>query len=473
MVGPLPVDRNPSMAEMIKMDIASKRHAIMLSKVAHSSSTVVTKGPSSAHLFQVLRSDRFEHISCLITMLNFIFYGIEVHVLARQHKPGKHLSLSVIMVLFTIYFGCELSGRLYAYRKVFFFGEERWWNMVDALVVLASIFEIFMDQFGSDKSFLRFAQIARMLRIFRIIRAFRFLQDLKTLVHSILSTMQQLVWTIALIFLLLYMFAIMFTEAATSSGLRLLETTEDGTWPCNADENDAQCSLQTKYGDLLVSMLTLYMSITGGMDWSEAFEPLTQSDVGPMFASMFIVFLTFTTLAVMNVVTAIFCQSAIDGAANQRDVQMQKFEEQQEMYSKQLREVFQELDENASGDLTMDEFEIGIVKTKVQTFFESMELRIQEARVLFQLLQSEEGKSIEIDAFVDGCLQLRGSARNFDVALLRYECRYLSSKVTELLRKSEEQWALNTPQASFNSSAKAASPSGNEHQAMNWREYVK
>merc|ERR1719362_2545161 len=114
------------------------------------------------------------------------------------------------------------------------------------------------------------------------------------------------------------------------------------------------------------------------MDWSDAFGPLANSDVGPIFASLFIVFLTFTTLAVMNVVTAIFCQSAIDGAANQRDVQMQKFEEQQEMYSKQLREVFQELDENASGDLTMDEFEIGIVQSKVQTFFESMELRIQE-----------------------------------------------------------------------------------------------
>merc|ERR1712032_705553 len=144
-----------------------------------------------------------------------------------------------------------------------------------------------------------------------------------------------------------------------------------------------------------------------------------------------------------NVVTAIFCQSAIEGAAKQKEVQMQKYEEHREMYSQQLREVFKDIDADESGDLSVEEFEIGLSNPRVQTFFESMELRIHEARVLFQLLQSGKGKKIEIDDFVDGCLQLRGDARNFDVALLRYECRYLSSNFAEL-KTSLEQWEFNT-----------------------------
>merc|ERR1719362_425534 len=173
------------------------------------------------------------------------------------------------------------------------------------------------------------------------------------------------------------------------------------------------------------------------MDWSDAFGPLANSDVGPIFASLFLVYLTFTTLAVMNVVTAIFCQSAIDGAANQREVQMQKFEEQQELHSKQLGDVFKAIDMDGSGDLTLDEFELGVMNPKVQTFFESMELSIQEGRLLFHLLRSGEDNAIDIDDFVEGCLQLRGSARNFDVALLRYECRNLSNTVREFLEASK------------------------------------
>jgi len=129
---------------------------------------------------------------------------------------------------------------------------------------------------------------------------------------------------------------------------------------------------------------------------------------------------------------------------------MQKFEEQQEMYSRQLGEVFMVIDQDGSGDISMEEFEFGIMNPKVQTFFESMELRIQEARMLFHLLQSGQGNSIEIEAFVDGCLQLRGNARSFDVALLRFECRYLSTKVAELLQKSEAQWALKETRPSGN-----------------------
>eukprot|EP00419_Tripos_fusus_P014005 CAMPEP_0172754180 /NCGR_PEP_ID=MMETSP1074-20121228/157430_1 /TAXON_ID=2916 /ORGANISM="Ceratium fusus, Strain PA161109" /LENGTH=218 /DNA_ID=CAMNT_0013587031 /DNA_START=361 /DNA_END=1014 /DNA_ORIENTATION=+ len=218
--------------------------------------------------------------------------------------------------------------------------------------------------------------------------------------------MTQLFWTIALILMLLYMFAIIFTEATTAQIISL--ELEQGAWRCDASTiNEEHCLLHSLYGDLFTSMLTLYMSITGGMDWSDAFNPL-QNDAGSIFAFCFLFFVTFTILAVMNVVTAIFCQSAIDGAANQREVQMQKFEEQKEMYSRHLGDLFKKIDVDGSGNLTMDEFEIGVMNDKVKPFFESMELSIQEARLLFNLLRSGDDDAIEIDDFVEGCLQLRG-----------------------------------------------------------------
>jgi len=182
----------------------------------------------------------------------------------------------------------------------------------------------------------------------------------------------------------------------------------------------------------------------------------------------------------MNVVTAIFCQSAIDGAANQREVQMQKFEEQREMYSQQLRDVFEEIDADKDGDLTIDEFELGLSNEKVQKGFESMELSIQEARLLFNLLRNGEENAIDIEVFVEGCLQLRGSARNFDVALLRYECRHLSNRVQEFLDTRMDTWmqgsSLGTAfasKAALNDTAQKCSLDNNADEAMNWRDKLK
>merc|ERR1712083_934283 len=75
---------------------------------------------------------------------------------------------------------------------------------------------------------------------------------------------------------------------------------------------------------------------------------------------------------------------------------------------------------------------------KVQTFFESMELSIQEARLLFNLLRSGEDTAIDIEDFIEGCLQLRGSARNFDVALLRYECQCLLDRMVYFIETAPD-----------------------------------
>jgi len=183
------------------------------------------------------------------------------------------------------------------------------------------------------------------------------------------------------------------------------------------------CSLNDLYGDLLLSMLTLSMAMMDGMDWADCYGPLR--DVSFLLAMFFLVFLSFAKLAVMNVVTAIFCQNAIDNAHKQRDEKVKRYQEQQEMFMTDLRQIFKAIDVDRDGFLTLSEFEKGLQEPDVQSYLESLELTVQEARMLFNLLDAGGSNTIELEDFVLGCLQLRGSARNFDVALLRLECRYL------------------------------------------------
>eukprot|EP00413_Alexandrium_margalefii_P030028 CAMPEP_0204556198 /NCGR_PEP_ID=MMETSP0661-20131031/29422_1 /ASSEMBLY_ACC=CAM_ASM_000606 /TAXON_ID=109239 /ORGANISM="Alexandrium margalefi, Strain AMGDE01CS-322" /LENGTH=59 /DNA_ID=CAMNT_0051563305 /DNA_START=56 /DNA_END=231 /DNA_ORIENTATION=+ len=59
-------------------------------------------------------------------------------------------------------------------------------------------------------------------------------------------------------------------------------------------------------------MFTLFQAITGGISWHEPVETLGQVSV--MLVWLFTAYLSFTYFAVMNVVTGVFCNSAIESA---------------------------------------------------------------------------------------------------------------------------------------------------------------
>merc|ERR1712061_277089 len=100
------------------------------------------------------------------------------------------------------------------------------------------------------------------------------------------------------------------------------------------------------------------MAMTDGMDWAECYEPLR--DVNFLLATFFLLFLAFAKLAVMNVVTAIFCQNAIDSAQFQRDEKVKRYQEQQEIFMKDLRDIFEAIEMDGDGHLTPAEFEHGL-----------------------------------------------------------------------------------------------------------------
>merc|ERR1712012_919290 len=68
---------------------------------------------------------------------------------------------------------------------------------------------------------------------------------------------------------------------------------------------------EASWGTLSTSMLTLFQTITNGVDWNQVYAPLSQIDRFWQF--LFLLFLTFTYFAVLNVVTGAFCQGAIEG----------------------------------------------------------------------------------------------------------------------------------------------------------------
>merc|ERR1712039_880168 len=65
----------------------------------------------------------------------------------------------------------------------------------------------------------------------------------------------------------------------------------------------------------------------------------------------------------------------------------------------------------------------------MQAYFESIDLDVADAWTLFKLLDSEGVGCISIEAFITGCLNLRGQAKAVHIAKLMHE----SERSSELL----------------------------------------
>ena len=85
---------------------------------------------------------------------------------------------------------------------------------------------------------------------------------LRTLVTSIAHTLKALFWALTLLSLIVYVFAILFSQAVHSASLE-------------AETADAASVASEKYfRSLPDTMLTLFMSIAGGVSWEHVIYPL-------------------------------------------------------------------------------------------------------------------------------------------------------------------------------------------------------
>merc|ERR1719229_289265 len=77
--------------------------------------------------------------------------------------------------------------------------------------------------------------------------------------------------------------------------------------------------------------------------------------LGPLLFFVFVAYLSFTMLAVLNIITGVFVDNAVETARTQREFLVQKEMEVKEQWLKEMRSIFQEMDADGSGTVNKDE----------------------------------------------------------------------------------------------------------------------
>lgn len=219
--------------------------------------------------------------------------------------------------------------------------------------------------------------------------------ELSALLDSIAVSLRSLIWVGILLTFITYALGVFITHVVTEYRVSTV-----------LDE-EVEAQLITLYGTLDRSMLVLYEVIASGVSWGMVMDPLT-NNISPVLAFLFVVYTSFVFFALMNVVTSFFVDSTIRSVGESRNTKM----------AMELWSIFKDPNGEPLHGITQDVFNSYLDRKEMQQYLETLDLTAEESENvgLFEILDADGSGEVDADELVRGCLRLRGSAKQVDLA---------------------------------------------------------
>ncbi len=214
--------------------------------------------------FEQLRHNRLFELSVVAVI---IFSALLAGAKTYDISASMSQTLLWLDYAITLFFLIEISIRfLGENRKRDFF--KSGWNIFDTLIVAVSLIPI-------EDSELAF--VGRLLRIFRVLRMISIIPELRHLLNSLIKALPQLGYVALMMFIIVYIFA--------AIGTSLFANINETLW-----------------GDIAVSMLTLFRVMTFE-DWTDVmYETMA---VYPLSWIYYLLFIFLNTFAFLNMLIGI------------------------------------------------------------------------------------------------------------------------------------------------------------------------
>jgi hypothetical protein len=278
---------------------------------------------------------------------------------------------------------------------------------------------------------MRTLRLLRVAKVLRILRVVKFFTQLHLIISAIIGSVLHLLWSILVFAILFFMFSLLITSSVTTS-LKDLDS---------VDSQEAKDMLQF-YGSVQLSMLTLYMTVTGGDDWNEfyyALEPASLAQCG------FVFFVAFSQIALLNVVTGIFVENAMKvSKPNVLELANERFDEERD-YALELQKIMEAADNDSDGLIEREEFDAMVNAGQLNNILKFVGIDPMWSRrnlpsvydtVAEQHQVAGRGApdGVKISDLVERMMALRGSARSTEIMDLHDSVWHLQVLQEQMMR---------------------------------------
>lgn len=381
-------------------------------------------------LVKIVLGHGFDTGASLLVLVSVMMFFVQTDYTARNWLQDPPQIFQWIEVALAIIFSLEITLRILCHGPISFFrGQQRKWNMFDLVLVILQVADVLASSIDLHKpkmmSLAPFVRALRLARIARLGRLLRKVPELRSLLVSLLASFAPLMWVFILILIVTSGFAIILTQIATD-----LKTSVSDTEQTFQDSEQHQ--VQEFFGNIFVSIVTLYMAISGGKDWGEVSYPM-QTYCSNWCVLIITAYTFFVIFAMTNVVTSHFVEEAVEAAS--RDRREHVTENLREMFLSELR---------GDGYITKEDFMAKVDEPHMQFFLynlyhRSVSKEELEEQCFFEVLDLNQSGMIEAEELVHGCARLSGSATALSLAVLKRDCDYHFNRFLKFQEGSERR----------------------------------
>eukprot|EP00927_Polykrikos_kofoidii_P075021 TRINITY_DN7107_c0_g1_i2.p1 TRINITY_DN7107_c0_g1~~TRINITY_DN7107_c0_g1_i2.p1 ORF type:complete len:692 (+),score=154.05 TRINITY_DN7107_c0_g1_i2:26-2077(+) len=365
-------------------------------------------------------SSRYDIMVVTLIAANAVWIGVETQYQALCLCSTMPPAFTVVDLIFLFGFVTEVGVRIFVDGMAFFTGAHWEMHVFDLIVVVMQAWDEMLKAeliAGNSTShgIVSFVRVFRLCRVLRVGKVLTVVGPLRTLIVSITVSLSFIASALAVMLLLTYTVGNLLTDLVTRH--RMYEMTLGMEFGKEEDE------LVEMYGTLDRSIITLFQTITDGMPWKEAVTPLANR-MSRWFILVYIAYVSFAVLALMNVITGIFVDTAVNFAEEDKKLTLLH----------QIREVFELFTQDHGYDatITREEFRQFLEQDDMQIYLQAVGITREEGGTLFDLLDDDESGEVDLVEMVRGCMNLYGSARKIDMANNMRQCRVIKRDLQAL-----------------------------------------
>lgn len=339
---------------------------------------------------RIVESPIFEAVLSVVIFVNAITIGIEADMSIQNDEEEMTWSL-IVEVLFLVIYILELIIRLVANKWRCFRDP---WFIFDFVLVTVSLLGQVIGAVASFPAVIQQVLILRALRLLRVIRALRMIKQMRgvwRLVSGLLTSCNTMMSTLALLSLVLYIFAVL--------GIEMIA--KDDT--LQADVVTSRI-IQENFSSLFVIMMTLSQFVT--MDSiASIYIPLIKKK--PELSSYFIALVIIVSIALMNLVTAVLVEGALDHARQEKEEDVKLSNSKFREMIPQLQSLFESLDTDKSGELQRTEIEAAEREKRAEIPADILDkASVASMTELFEKLDVDKSGSLKSAEFIEGCMNI-------------------------------------------------------------------
>jgi hypothetical protein len=385
----------------------------------------------------------FHAIVNIVIMVNVVFMVYAANESVSDYNTGASDFVNYGEIVFFCGYLLELVLRLWRFGRHYWVDSNWFWNWLDAFLVFASFWYMTFESLLPNVSFLRMQRLFKLAKILRVIRFVRMFKTLRGILNSIVGTVSTLAWSIIMLYVILFMFALTFV-LITGSYLQ-----EKGS---SLDDEEREQLLET-FGSVNKATLSLYMLISGGQDWSYYYDRVSLT--GPIGAALLILFTAFAQIAVLNVILGFFVRTAMESMHATPEEEARAHAEDQRKLAKDFAELVGRADVSKDGLISPEEWRESMKDGAILDYLDLVGLARVDVVSLFENLSQEtDDGNVDLHTFTLGCMMMKHKASKFDVRSLQLEIKGMQQALQTMRPGSTTQSSLrNTTTTSMNKSS--------------------